>query len=183
VNWWIAWNLLEKQQYPEAFAKFSIGMQWFSLALFVPLALSQVLFPRFVRMSDSDQLPLRTIATPALMSCAMVAVVLLVAVLSTPVLSIVYGQQLTFSRPFVLSIMLAACLSAPAGILGQAIIAASGAGTWLKLYLVFLVLGGAIPIWWPPETELSASNILVLVNAGLLLVSAGYLWLTRRVSG
>jgi hypothetical protein len=149
VNWWIARSLIEHQSNPDGFVHFAVGMQWFSLALFVPLAVGQALAS-------------------------------LVAVPATPLLSLIYGENFSFSIWFVLAIMAAASLSAPAGVLGQSIIAQSGAAMWLKLYMVFLTLGVGLPLVWPPRDELAAATILAIVNAGLVVTAAAYLWLLQR---
>jgi O-antigen/teichoic acid export membrane protein len=175
VNWWIARMLLAHQGAPEAFPQFVIGMQWFSLALFVPLAVSQAIFPRYVQMARTGQLSRAAIVQPALLGFGLVLLLVLVAVPATPLLSLIYGSNYDFGMMFVAAILLAAALSAPAGILGQCIIAAAGAGAWLRIYVVFFAVGVGLPLLFPPQTALAAAAILGAANLAVLLAAVATL--------
>jgi O-antigen/teichoic acid export membrane protein len=179
VNWWIARMLIEHQGSEGAFAQFAIGMQWFSLALFVPLAVGQAIFPRYIKMAQTSEISLSATLKPALFACLLVVILIAVALPATPLLSLIYGRNFEFSAWFVLAILGAAALSAPAGVIGQALIAMHGAGLWFKVFLVFLALGFALPYFWPPVSEIDASVQLTLVNAGLLATAVATLWLKR----
>jgi O-antigen/teichoic acid export membrane protein len=180
VNWWIARVLIENQGSQTAFAQFVIGMQWFSLALFVPLAVGQVIFPRYIKLAQTSAISWSASLKPAMFACLLVLMLILVAVPATPLLSLIYGSNFDFSAWFVLAMLGAAALSAPAGVLGQAVIAMHGARMWFWVFLVYLILGFALPFFWPPTSELDAAILLAIVNAGLLATAIATLYLMRR---
>lgn len=180
VNWWLARSLIDNQSSPDAFAQFAIGMQWFALASALPFALAQAILPRYIRLAQSSAMPIRVILRPALITFGLVLALTVVAMLLTPLLSIIYGSNFQFSVLFVMLIMLTAAFSATAGVIGQSIIAFEGAGAWLRAYLVFLVIGVLAPFLWPPHDAVIAAAILGMVNVGLLTAGIGTILLARR---
>lgn len=164
VSWWLARSLLAHAANPTSFPEFVIGMQWFSLALFIPLGLGQAIFPRYLRMAAGGTLTRAAILQPAAGSFLLVGVVALAGMAATPLLSLVYGANYAFSPLFVGAILLAAALSAPSNLLGQSVIAAYGAAAWLRIYCLYLLLGAGIPLLTPPHTPLQAALILCAAN-------------------
>lgn len=180
INWWLASSLLDHQTSPDAFAHFAIGMQWFSLASVLPLALSSAILPRYIQLAKSSAMPIRVVLRPALITFGLVLALTVVAILMTPLLSIIYGRNFQFSVLFVMLIMLTAAFSATAGVIGQSIIAFHGAATWLKTFLVFLVVGLAVPFLWPTRNEVIAAATLGLINVALLGAALATILLARR---
>jgi O-antigen/teichoic acid export membrane protein len=179
VSWWLARTLLAHAATPTSFPEFVIGMQWFSLALFVPLGLGQAIFPRYLRMAAGGTLTRASILQPAIGSFLLVVAVALAGMLCTPFLSLIYGAHYDFSTLFVGAMLLAAALSAPANILGQSVIAAYGAGAWLRIYLLYLVIGAGVPLLFPPSTPLEAA--LILCGANLATASGALATMLLRL--
>ncbi len=170
VSWWLSHTLLAHAATPTSFPEFVIGMQWFSLALFVPLGLGQAIFPRYLRMAAGGTLTVHSILQPAIGSFLLVLAVALAGMLCTPLLSLIYGTHYVFSPLFVGAVLLAAAFSAPANILGQSVIAAYGASVWLRIYLLYLVIGAGVPLLFPPTTPIQTA--LILCGANLATASA-----------
>lgn len=179
INWWLSRSLLDNQISPDAFGHFAIGMQWFALASVLPVALAQAILPRYIQLAQSSAMPIRVILRPAFITFGLVLAMTAAAVPLTPLLSIIYGANFHFSITFVFLIMLTAAFSATAGVIGQSIIAFQGAGAWLKIYLSFLVVGLAVPLLWPTQTEVIAAATLGLINVGLLASAVGAILLAH----
>lgn len=125
-----------------AFALYSIGLQWFALALLIPGMLSRVVLPRLVRTDMSSEQGVgasremvRRGASLALVSAACVAIL---GVALGPWLVDIYGAKYDAGRWFIAAFMAAAILSAPANLVGNAIVARDGQATWLLLTLAWL---------------------------------------------
>ena len=125
-----------------AFALYSIGMQWFALALLLPGMISRVTLPRLVRIdlsseagaADSRTLVRRGAVVTILSGVAVAAG----GIAAGPWLLWMYGASYDAGRWFIAAFLLAAVFSAPANLLGNAIIARDGQWRWLLLTLVWL---------------------------------------------
>jgi O-antigen/teichoic acid export membrane protein len=171
VNWWLARSVIEHAATPSAFPEFVIGMQWFSLALFLPLGLGQAIFPRYLRMAARDELARAAVVRLAVGALLLGLTVAACGAALTPLLSLVYGRY-EFSAAFVATVLSAAALSAPANLLGQSIIAARGAAAWLRTYSTYLLLGVTLPVLAPPHTAFEAAVILCALNGAVLIAAA-----------
>lgn len=143
-SWLLGRMILSRPEGDYAFAMYSIGLQWFSLALLFPGMLSRVILPRLVRagsvgeQADVDGRAL--VRHGALMTVACAVAVTVAAVVVGPWLLQVYGDNYAVGRWFIGAFMLAGVLSAPANLLGNAIIARDGQMVWLLLMAAWLVV-------------------------------------------
>lgn len=171
TSWLLARTLIERQVTPDQFNEYSIGLQWFSLVLFVPLAFGQVLFPKFVQKSRHSALTVTQIVTPAALTFGTVLVCALVGTVLTPLASWLYGGHYQFSRAFVFTILLAAALSGAVNILGSFVMAARGMTAWL-LVNVASALTAVLLLWLLPlGTAFEAARTLCLIQLTPLAIA------------
>jgi O-antigen/teichoic acid export membrane protein len=176
INWLLMRTLIERQQGADQFNQYAIGLQWFSLVLFVPLAFGQVLFPRFVQKARSRSLGLAEIVAPPAFTFGLVLVCALVAAVLAPLVSWAYGGRYAFTGTFVFTILLAAALSGAVNLLGSFVMAARGFGAWLLINVASAATAAGLLWALPVDTALGAAQVLCLIQltpvvlAGMLVV-------------
>ncbi|WP_374945162.1 lipopolysaccharide biosynthesis protein [Sphingomonas sp.] len=180
MNWLAARALVEHQVSPDQFNQFGLGMQWFALVLFIPLAFGQVLFPRFVRQAHTGALRLGAIVKPAGFTFAVVLACAMAGAICQPLLTHVYGPQYDFPRLFVFTILVAAAFGGAVNLLGSYVMAIRGTGTWFGVNLVSLAVGLPVIVWAPPTTAFESARLLCLCYAALTLAAIAVIWRHRR---
>ena len=116
-----------------AFALFSIGVQWFALALMLPGVFSKVLLPRLVRVVSVDAVSSRVLVKDVLlMTLVSASVVALVGAFLGPWLIGFYGTTYQENSLLIVVYLIAAVLTAPAIALGNAFVAHSLQWFWLQ---------------------------------------------------
>lgn len=141
--WLVGRVILAGPMGERGFALYTIGLQWFALALFVPGMMSRVLLPLFVeaRFNPSGidaRLLVRRGAKITLGAAASMAVIGYVA---SPWLAGLYGESYQAEGWIMVSFLFAAIPSAPANTIGNAIVAGNAQREWLLISLVsFCVL-------------------------------------------
>ncbi len=143
ANWLIGRMILAGPDGEYAFALFSIGLQWYALALLIPGMISRVALPRLVAFRGEQEhgKSRRFVQTTAWLMIGFSLVVTVLAVVLGPWFAQLYGAAYDFGRLFIAAYMAAALILAPIHILGNAIHAVDG--QWLLLRntgLWFLVL-------------------------------------------
>jgi O-antigen/teichoic acid export membrane protein len=171
MNWVLARTLVERQETADQFNQYAIGLQWFSLVLFVPLAFGQVLFPKFVQKSRSSSLATGQIVVPAALTFGIVLLCALIGTTLTPVLSVVYGGNYQFSSAFVFTILLAAALSGAVNLLGSFVMATRGFTAWLLINIASALVAGALFWLVPITTAFKAARVLCLIQVTPLVIS------------
>lgn len=171
TNWLLARTLIERQASPDQFNQYMIGLQWFSLVLFVPLAFGQVLFPKFVQKARSSALTVTQIVTPAALTFGTVLVCALIGASLTPIVSWVYGGHYQFTAAFVFTILLAAALSGAVNILGSFVMAVRGMTAWLLVNMASAAI--AVLLFWllPLGTAFEAARTLCLIQLTPLAIA------------
>jgi O-antigen/teichoic acid export membrane protein len=125
------------------FALFTIGLQWFALALVVPGTLSRVLLPRLVRSAGGARGAVASrplVRTAVLLTTSAAATMATAGVLGGSWILRLYGNQYQEGRWFIAAFLLAAVFSAPANSWGTAILAHDGQWKWLALTGVWWVI-------------------------------------------
>ena len=171
VVWLVMRVLFDHAESVVEFNKLVIGMQWFVLVLFLPNALGNALFPRFLHGAREGRLDVRLAGGIALSAFAAIGVLAILALLLTPLLSELYGQHYQFTRAFVFAIVAAAALAGPVTMLSYPVIAAFGAGRWLLVNLVLLATVVGLLAIRPPQTALEAALVLCGGQAAVLLAA------------
>lgn len=162
-----------------AFALYSIGLQWFALALLLPGMLSRVALPRLVRAnrfseqgaSDSRVL----VQQGTLMTVLAAAGVAIVGFALGPWLMELYGNKYDAGRWFIAAFMLAAIFSAPANLVGNAIVASDGQGRWLTLTVVWfaaLITAGVLSLQMGAWSGAVSQGFAAAVLSALALLTA-----------
>lgn len=162
------------------FSLYTIGLQWFGLALVLPGMVSRVVLPRLVRIArDSSAITGKSVArSGVLLATAAAVCVTIVAAIFGPYLMNMYGAHYQPGRWFLAAFMAAAVLAAPANTLANAILARDGQWSWLRataLWLTVLLLVAIVFV------GLGAwSGALSLAIAGMALTASGLLIAHRR---
>jgi O-antigen/teichoic acid export membrane protein len=167
----IARTLVDHQASADQFNQYVIGMQWLGLALFVPLALGQAVFPRLIEKDRAGELSPAAILKPAAFTVAVVMGIALLATLGTPLLQVVYGPEYPFSRWFVLAVLSAAALGGAVNLLGYYIMARHSTEVWFGINLTSVAISSPILLLSPPETAFAAALILCLCYGGVCLAA------------
>ncbi len=131
--------LLQSVNSMENFALFSIGLQWYSLALFIPTMLSKVILPYLFKNKNEDYtVVLRSNCMIIMIFCLFLAIV---AYFVYPYIIIFYKGVYSFSPFYIPLFLILAGISACCNIMGNVIIASNREYTWLSIVLItFMVL-------------------------------------------
>lgn len=126
------------------FALYSIGLQWYSLALLLPGMVSRVVLPRIIRISKEEDCeePAKIVRFGIFSSSLAGSIVTMVAVSVGPFIGSMYGILYEVDRLFIAAYMGAALFSAPTNTIGNAILAYDKQLFWLKnttLWFIFLL--------------------------------------------
>lgn len=183
LNWVVARSLLEHQQTMREFNILSLGMQWFALALFVPMSAGQAMFPRYVRMAADRELGARAIALPSLATAALMLIASPVGFAATPVINWIYGSTYRIEPGFVGTVLLLAAVAGAQTLLACVVIAFRGAPTWLWVNIAGLAACVLVIVVWPPTTALEALARTAVFHVVALVGAACLAWhLVRRPS-
>jgi O-antigen/teichoic acid export membrane protein len=146
--WLLGRMIIWEDQSLVSFATFSIGMQWYALAMILPGTISKVILPKLIKssrpleVSDGSRLLTRDFAIISTMISVIIA---LAGIGLTPYLNLLYGYKYQLTYAFAAGYFVAAILSAPSNIIGNAIVAANRQFAWLMLtvawVLTILILG------------------------------------------
>lgn len=121
----------------KAFALFTIGLQWFSITMFIPGIVSRVTFPRIVRSFENpkSKYDLRnTLIVARALSAGPLLFFCLVMLFIAPQITEIYGEKYHLDASLLLAFILAAVFSAMAQVGGNLIIISFRQWTWLKLH-------------------------------------------------
>lgn len=150
------------------FSLYIIGLQWFSLGLFLPGMISRVLLPRLIRSKNTDaRLAVRQAGLFSLLAAVSIAVI---GVIFGSYISAIYGDVLAINRWFVSAYLISAIVSAPANTIGNAIIANDGQAAWLlliSLWFVTLIISAysfaGLGAWSGAIAHALSSSVLVFL--------------------
>lgn len=172
-SWLLGRLILERDGGQVAFALYSIGLQWFSLALVLPAMLARVVLPRLVRQGAERATPAQArdlVRKGAAMATLAAAAMAIAGLALGPWLLDLYGGQYQASRWFIGAFMVAAVITAPANMIGNAIVVNDGQRRWLLLTIVWagvlLAVGagaGGIGIWTGALAQATAALVLTVL--------------------
>lgn len=141
---WIVSSLVLKEMGEYQFAVYSIGLQWFSIVLFIPGVLSQVIMPRLVKEQDNLEEKKKTIRQMLAVNFSITLALLILGGVFSPLILEFYGHNYTDYWYIIPIFLLAAVMYCPANILGNSIVVRLGSMVWLKItfiwFLMFLLL-------------------------------------------
>lgn len=172
-SWVVGRIILSADNGIQNFALYTIGLQWYSLALLLPGMVSRVVLPRLIQSrSKSDGEGAQLLRVGMLISVGAAFFVSMSAVLFGPWLGEMYGATYEIDRLFIGLYMAAAVVSAPTNTLGNALHATDGQLILLKntvLWFVFLMIctflavGHGLQAWTGSFVHASAGAIQCLV--------------------
>ena len=134
--WILGRIILDGPDGARQFALFTIGLQWFALAMVLPGMVSRVLLPRLMRSAHqgADRMTQAVMVRhTALLAVGLATVVAAVGMLASPYIMAAYGSRYSAATPLVFLYLGAAVASAPANTLGNAIVADGGHWRWMLL--------------------------------------------------
>tara|TARA_R110001592_G_scaffold85363_1_gene252202 strand:+ start:5960 stop:7204 length:1245 start_codon:yes stop_codon:yes gene_type:complete len=132
-SWLVGRIILSGESGEYQFALYSIGLQWFSLVLFIPGMVSRVILPRLVRDAASKiKSKGLTLTTQASFLAAVAAVFTATAgSLLSPFILELYSNEYRVNAWFLIFFMIVAIPASPANTLGNAIVSQNGQWKWL----------------------------------------------------
>lgn len=139
-SWLVGRIILSGDSGEYEFALYSIGLQWFSLILFIPSMVSRVILPRLVRSNILNVKSKGTSLTVQALFLAAGSAVFTVMIgsLLSPMILEFYGESYRVSAWFLIVFMIAAIPASPANTFGNAIIAKDGQWNWLLIISFWL---------------------------------------------
>lgn len=180
LNWLVGRALLEDPGSVAEFNMYAVGLQWFALLMLVPTASSLALFPRYVQMSHEGDVPLSALLKPAMLMGGALILLTPIAYVMAPLVTWLYGGTYQFSGLMLSAVVLAAAVAGPQNILGHAVIAFRGAGTWLAANVAALTLCVSYLYLAPPRTAPEAFLVVIATTATLLVLAPLLLAWKRR---
>ncbi|WP_324689970.1 oligosaccharide flippase family protein [Cobetia sp. D5] len=127
----------------ENFSLYAIGMQWFSLALFLPGMVSRVLLPRLIRSgfeyNNVDESK-KTVRYACLITMLLATVTACICSILSPWLLSMYGDIYTGKSWVIIGFLFSAACLAPANTLGNAIISKNGQLKWLIITSTWFII-------------------------------------------
>lgn len=138
---WVVGRLILEENGHQSFALYSIGLQWYALALFIPGMVARVLLPRLVKNKGlvSAKERKKLVATGALLATGAALAVSIVGGFLSPWLLHLYGQEYAVNRWLIGVFLFSAIPLAPANTLGNAILSDDGQRSWLALIALSFV--------------------------------------------
>lgn len=119
------------------FSIFSIGLQWFSLALFVPGLVSRVILPRVIKQTTGIR---KMLIYSSISAFLFSSVVFIVGLLMENTLIGLYGNKYS-SYPYIIGYFLGiSVFYAPVNTLSNALLAKIGSKYWLYITLIWFVV-------------------------------------------
>jgi O-antigen/teichoic acid export membrane protein len=143
-TWLVGRILLSVPSGEHQFSLYVIGLQWLALVLYLPGMITRVIFPQLVK-ARLDENSIERSQTSVLLRQGMLLTstaalsICCIAILLSPWLMDLYGAQYTSYRWLIVWFMLAALPMAPAGTLGNGIIANNSQWAWLFITAVWFV--------------------------------------------
>lgn len=182
AGWVVGRIILTGPRGSHEFALFTIGLQWFALAMFMPGMLSRVMLPvlvRDARDTSSIDVSRRTTRAGVLMTVAAAIGVAAAGTVFGPLVFRLYGERYSREHSLITIFLVAAVLCAPANALGNSILAHDGHWEWFGLtmlwYIILISLAYAIRdqgAWGGGATYTAAYAVFAI----------GALWAARRRS-
>lgn len=141
-SWFTGRIILSGPSGEHGFALYTIGLQWYALALFIPGMISRVLLPRIVRSrlgssANDSRILVRNGTFITLFSAMTVS---FTGFLFSPWILQLYGSSYQVDRWLLGTFLIAAIPSAPVNTIGNAIVAADGQTIWFLLTFCWLVV-------------------------------------------
>lgn len=173
--WLAGRSLLSGEAGTQAFAEFSVGLQWFGLAQMSSNVVSRVVLPLLTRNAYANDLAAQKAAsvTGIIIAGAGALIVLLVVALFHPSILPLYGEELSDAKWPLFVMVMAGVVAAPVSVLGNLLVAREryrdylvSTGIWWAIIVIGIVL---LPVG-------DAANISGLVLVSYVVFLAASFW-------
>lgn len=172
--WLLGRMILNGDNGSHSFSLYAIGLQWFSLAMFLPGIISRVILPRLVRSKIDEVDSRRFVSHACILAVGISLLIMVMGLFSGAALSGIYGSSYSFDRWFIAAYLIAAMVGAPVNVLGNAIIANNGQKIWFLLTVIwFVVLIGSANLFVGLNAWVGA---MALTSAYAVLVSMAVIY-------
>lgn len=169
---WIIGRLIISENSEKAiseFSLFSIGLQWYSIALFLPTMISKVILPQLIkRPNSSSKELLRFNILIVSIICLLFAIF---GFFAEPMIASFYGLEFRIPKGLIFAYLFAAVIASPANIIGNALIARNKEKEWLLIVMcsfgtILLVgtLGVQYGAWMGVSALIASSLVLVILS-------------------
>ena len=155
------------------FAIFSIGLQWYSLALFIPTMISKVLLPALIKGSSTKN----TLKYNCLGIMSLCVFLAYISYLIHPFIVGFYGVEYNISSFYIPIFFIIAGLNACCNILGNKIISSNNELVWLSIvFICFLALNVCCFVFYYLGANLGiialgVSNTLMILLISIFFIS------------
>lgn len=159
---WLYGRLLQGS--PEllaSFARFSIGLQWFSLVLLVPSMVTRVVAPHVFSEVDDGRGARDLLFKRSAFNAGIAAIVAAILILLSETVLKLYGGQADSARADLIVMTIAAVFASTIGVIGTYVMAVRGASRWLALMFVWGLC--------------AAGALIIMLKIGVDVFSYGYL--------
>lgn len=144
-SWLVGRIILSGSEGEYSFSLYVIGMQWFSLAMLLPGIFSRVIFPVLIRLSvaegsQSENRGVTLLRKTSLLSVGIALVMTLLVAFCSQIIAGFYGSNFSSASTVLVMFSAIAILSAPATIIGNALVAKDNQRLWFFFTLVTSIL-------------------------------------------
>ncbi len=125
-----------------AFALYAIGLQWFSLGMFLPAAVSRISLPTLVRnfeQSRGKSIFVRQLKNGLMASVISASVVAVIGIFFSKYILLLYGKNYISQSWFVGIFLFVAIVASAAQMIGVAIVVTNNQWKWLRLNFIFVI--------------------------------------------
>jgi len=151
------------------FALYSIGLQWFALALFIPGMISRVLLPRLIRSSPSEHS--NTLYLAGSVAIAAASVFAVIGYIFGDTIISVYGSNYDSSKNLIFAYLVAAVLYAPANTLGNALVAHGKQNIWLFVTFIWFVITVSAAVFFKESGAWMGAYAQIIGGSSILMLS------------
>lgn len=162
------------------FSLYAIGLQWYSLALFVPLMISRVALPIFIKSKNKDETNNKMVSRSLYLSFLISFVFFGVGFLFKDQIIGFYGNSYSDFNMYIPFFLFVACINSPANILGNILIGNDEQLTWMCIVITsFICLVGFAWFFrdygvWMGVISFSMYSIVLVFLALLACKNKGY---------
>lgn len=121
------------------FSVYSIGLQWFSLGMFIPGIISRLILPRLVKQYNIDNQSKKEVKITLLATLLISFMIFILGSLLSPQIMKWYGKEYTEFYEVIIIFFLISVIYSPINVLGNLIIIKSSAKMWLFITLIWFV--------------------------------------------
>ncbi|XWY19655.1 oligosaccharide flippase family protein [Bisgaard Taxon 45] len=121
------------------FSVYSIGLQWFSLAMFIPGIVSRLILPRLVKQYKVDNQSKKEVRLTLLVTLSVSLLFLIIGTILSPHIMNWYGKEYTDFHEVIILFFIISVIYTPINVLGNIIIIKVNTRSWLFITSIWFV--------------------------------------------